>query len=159
MTAVQQLITILEQQTKLYQQLLEIGVEKTKVLTLNDTTKLNDITRQEQKYVSALRTLDKQREEAAIAIVPAHEPLTVSSCLSYIDEPLRETVQQTADRLTEIVYQMKQQNERNQLLLLQSMQFVQLSMDLLMPSVEQLNYNNTSESKQPQRRTMFDSKA
>ncbi len=54
---------------------------------------------------------------------------------------------------------LKEQNELNQQLLITSLQFVNLSLDLLRPQDRNYNYDKTNQEPPKKMKSMFDSKA
>ena len=60
--------------------------------------------------------------------------------------------------LTKAITQLKQQEQLNQALIQQSMQFVQLSLDILNPTIQTMNYGKNREDA-GSKRSVFDSKA
>ena len=70
----------------------------------------------------------------------------------------KKQLEASAVKLTEALIALKQQEQLNIALIQQSMQFVQLSLDLLSPSLTNMNYGKEQKD-QPINRSVFDSKA
>ena len=68
------------------------------------------------------------------------------------------SLEKVTAKLTECIVKIKQQEQLNEALLKQSMQFVQLSLDMLNPSIKNMNYNQ-KQSQVMAERSVFDSKA
>lgn len=75
-----------------------------------------------------------------------------------VDEQSREGLEKTAVALTNVITRLKEQKQLNQALIQQSMQFVELSLDMLSPSIRNMNYGE-KKSSGPKGRSVFDSKA
>jgi len=84
---------------------------------------------------------------------------TVSELLEAVsDEKEREKLAKTSTLLTEGITKLKHNEQLNQSLLEQSLQFVQVSLDLMNPSLKNMNYGKQPDS-YTTKRSVFDSKA
>lgn len=133
----QSIKTILQQQIKLHKSLLELAKRKTAVIKENELDQLNQLIKDEQKHIQAIGALEMKRQQIQT----------------------QEDVQSEKDELLQVIIDLKAVNELNQDLLTQSMQFVSLNLDLMMPQPDSINYSKKdSEDDQPVR-SMFDSQA
>ncbi|WP_404404908.1 flagellar protein FlgN [Jeotgalibacillus malaysiensis] len=132
----QSIKTILSQQIKLHKSLLELAKRKTVVIKENDLESLNQLIKDEQKHIQAIGALETKRQQLNT----------------------EEDVQQEKDELLQVIIDLKTINELNQDLLTQSMQFVSLNLDLLMPQPDSINYSKKDNEDEPVR-SMFDSQA
>ncbi|MGG1594079.1 flagellar protein FlgN [Terribacillus saccharophilus] len=162
--ALQALLETIEKLHKLHRSLLEISKLKSDHLKANDMDGLQKQLLAEKKHVQAVAQLEKLRIKQTEAYAVASGlpvPATVSELLEQIaNQKLALQFEQELIGLTETVTELKKQEALNQQLLEQSMQFLQISLDMLAPSIQSLNYGTPNQDQQrPQNRTLFDSKA
>jgi uncharacterized phage infection (PIP) family protein YhgE len=126
----------LEQQTELYEQLLNTAKEKTPVLIHNEVEQLNGLVQKERKLIAQAEKLEQSR------ILHTHRYF---SSLGYISRmnTLRELIrsvnhpeekQQLLNKqqeLQELLRELKRNNELNQQLIQQSLAFINYSIDLV----------------------------
>jgi flagellar biosynthesis/type III secretory pathway chaperone len=163
--SVQSIIETIEKLTSLHQQLIKLSEEKTTIVKEGAVDKLQAILIKERKYVQQLGQVEEKRKtlvdtwfsERKLSL----EEATVTNMLQHLtDDKEKQEVEESAVRLTEAIVKLKQQEQLNMALIQQSMQFVQLSVDLLSPSLKNINYGNKSEKDQSgENRSVFDSKA
>ncbi|TFE03948.1 flagellar protein FlgN [Jeotgalibacillus salarius] len=133
----QSIETILNQQITLHKSLLELAKRKTAVIKENNLEQLNQLIKDEQKHIQGINALEIKRQQVTAD----------------------EDIQSVKKELLQVILELKAVNELNQDLLTQSMQFVSLNLDLLMPQSDSMNYSKEdSEDDQPVR-SMFDSQA
>ncbi|MDY0408919.1 flagellar protein FlgN [Virgibacillus soli] len=160
---IQLIVENLAQLCELHQKLLAISVEKTEVIKTNKVDHLQALVLKERKVVQDLGKAEQERKQLVETWFSDQslsvEEATVTNMLPYIKS---ETEQAELERitiaLTEIIVKLKQQENLNEQLIHQSMQFVQVSLDLINPTVKNVNYGK-KENAQTANRTLFDSKA
>ncbi|MFJ6412359.1 flagellar protein FlgN [Terribacillus saccharophilus] len=160
----QALLETIEKLHKLHRSLLEISRLKTDHLKSNDMDGLQKQLLAEKKHVQAVTQLEKLRIKQTEAYAVASGlsvPSSVSELLELItDQKLAFQFEQELIGLTETVTELKKQEALNRQLLEQSMQFLQISLDMLAPSIQSLNYGTPNQDQQRrQNRALFDSKA
>ncbi|MFP7171054.1 flagellar protein FlgN [Terribacillus sp. 7520-G] len=162
--ALQDLYETIEKLHRLHRSLVEISRLKTDYLKSNDMDSLQKQLLAEKKHVQAVSQLEKLRIKqteswAVSAGLPV--PSTVTELLEQItDQQMVRQLEKELIGLTEAVTELKKQEALNQQLLEQSMQFLQVSLDMLAPSIQSLNYGTPDQDQQrPQNRALFDSKA
>src|SRR5699024_2560937 len=117
----------------------------------------------ERKVMQSIeRTEEKRMEEVNKWFTDQGLPLenaTITEMLNKLsNENEKKSLEKVTVNLTELIVKIKQQEQLNEALLKQSMQFVQLSLDMLHPSIENMNYNQ-KQSQVTTERSVFDSKA
>ncbi|MFP7479047.1 flagellar protein FlgN [Terribacillus saccharophilus] len=162
--ALQALLETIEKLHTLHRSLLEISRLKTDHLKANDMESLQKQLLAEKKHVQAVAQIEKLRiaqTESWAVVSGLPVPATVSELLELItDQKVALQFEQELIGLTETVTELKKQEALNQQLLEQSMQFLQVSLDMLAPSIQSLNYGTSNQDQQrPQNRALFDSKA
>lgn len=131
------LISILEQEDSLYEDLLKLSMSKTPVLISGDLGALSRITEDEQEIVNKVNALDKKREEGMkdIANVLGKDVKTLK--LTDLIEILRSRPAEQNrlaaiyDKLSDTIGQMKRTNEQNRELIESSLEMVQFDMNVL----------------------------
>ena len=131
------LISILEQEDSLYEDLLKPSMSKTPVLISGDLEALSRITEDEQEIVNKVNALDKKREEGMkdIANVLGKDVKTLK-LTDLIDVLRSRPAEQNRlaaiyDKLSDTIGQMKRTNEQNKELIESSLEMVQFDMNVL----------------------------
>lgn len=159
--SVTEVVRLMDRLIELHQTLLEGAMQKTEILKEGSIDKLQTLLVQERKTVQALEQAEKKRQHAvkkwfSYRNIPVHP--TVTAMLEHItDETEKNDLEAKAIALIEVITRLKKQEHLNQELLRQSMQFVQMSLDMIQPTLEHMNYGQRAQ-KMPER-SMFDSKA
>lgn len=147
------LTATMEKLLKLHKSLYELAVKKTDIIKTGDMDGLNQMLKDEQAHIAAISRLENEREKAANSIVPMLESPTVFDCLNILTQPDRLKLEAITKELAELVFELKEQNFLNQQLVHHSLQFVNVSMNLLRPQPESMNYgppaNKKSEKMNP----------
>jgi flagellar biosynthesis/type III secretory pathway chaperone len=160
---VQRVIRSLEKLIQVKSQLLNISQSKTEIVTAGSVDNLQTLLVKERKYIRLLERAESDRATATMDWMMENESpqgnITISEILTMVnDEKAKQKLEQTAIQLTNIITQLKLQEQLNHALINQSMQFVHMSLDVMNPSINQVNYGNKREM-QVVERSLFDSKA
>lgn len=157
----QSLIQQLEKLLGLNQQLYKLAQTKTEALKTEDLTVLQETLKQEQSYVQAIKQVENERISLAAAYLNRNDELTLSACIEKSEGEDKETFTSLYLSLTDVMEKLKGINQLNQQLTLQALQFVSLSMDMLMPKEQSPAYQppGGKTTSEPKRRSLFDSKA
>ncbi|MEN2768732.1 flagellar protein FlgN [Ornithinibacillus xuwenensis] len=158
------IIEKLEKLTSIHQQLLELSFEKTTVVKEGAVDKLQAILIKERKFVQQLEQAEDNRKKEVDAWFLEHnlklDEATITNMINHLDASEKKELEESAVRLSEVILKLKQQEQLNMALIQQSMQFVQLSIDLMSPSLKNMNYGNKADKDQSTiNRSVFDSKA
>lgn len=131
------LISILEEEGKAYEGLLELSKQKTPIIVEGDLEGLQKITDEEQNIVAVIHRLDSSREEVTkdIANVLNKDVATLklADIVGMLSARPKEQQQLAAahDRLKEAVGQMKKVNEQNRELIQSSLEMVEFDLHLI----------------------------
>lgn len=145
-----------------HQTMLDFSKEKTELLKEGAVEKLQAFLLKERKQIRILEKAENNRqeitkkwfEECGVSL----EDITITKLLEVVEnEEERGKLAQVATTLTNLITQLKQQEELNQLLLKQSAQFVQMSMALMNPQLSNMNYGNPKKGQRQMNRSLFDS--
>ncbi|GKV69400.1 hypothetical protein NCCP2716_18980 [Sporosarcina sp. NCCP-2716] len=140
------ILASMDQLEKLHRSLLRIANEKTARIKQNDISGLDQLLKDEQAHLAAILQTDKAREQAVVAFfteqgrpVPLHP--SVTDVLDITEEPDHTRLKEAKDRLLQAIHELKWQNDLNQKLTYQSLQFVNLSLDMVRPRTDSVNYS------------------
>ncbi|QAS53701.1 flagellar protein FlgN [Halobacillus litoralis] len=159
------IINHMERLKQLHESLHVLSKKKTEALKKNDTAAIQGLMTDERKHVQAIEKIEKQRIKdvdawSANRNLPSEQP-TISDLIGLLEGEEKDQLQQAYDELILVLAELKQQEQLNSELTKQSLQFINLSLDMLQPSLQSMNYGNQNEqnSGQKPKRSVFDSKA
>ncbi|WP_102273786.1 flagellar protein FlgN [Cytobacillus massiliigabonensis] len=156
------LIASMEKLCKLHKSLYELAIKKTDIIKTGDMDALDQLLKDEQSHIAAIDRMEKERQKLAKVIVPHIDQPTVSDCIENFAAAEQEKVMNATNELIQLVLRLKEQNYLNQQLVHNSLQFVNVSMSLLWPQPENINYGPPTKSNNPYNKNakgMFNSKA
>ncbi|MFB4167828.1 flagellar protein FlgN [Virgibacillus sp. JSM 102003] len=161
--SVQPIIQAMEKLIGLHESLLEISKQKTAVVKEGSIEKLQPLLLKERKHVQALEQAEVKRQKAVQSWVDEYSPglehPTITGILEVMnDKQSKNELEEITITLTETITELKQQEQLNQSLIQQSMQFVELSLNMMKPSIRNMNYGGNKSSDSTER-SVFDSKA
>lgn len=156
-------IKLMGQMRQLHESLVKVSKQKTEVLKANDTNELQQLLVSERKHIQAINKIEKQRAEAVGQWynnrgIQTSEP-TVSDMLSYLQGEEHQALKEAYNELILVLADLKNQERLNAELTKQSLQFVNLSLDMLQPSLDSVNYGGKQDQTSKPKRSVFDSKA
>lgn len=144
----EELIGVLDKELDLYQNLIPVSEEKTRIIVRNDLNGLQEITAKEQAVVDSIRALERRREEIMANIKTVlnrnSDLLNLGTLIQILDKQpeeqkklsaLHDNLKNTIDRLTEI-------NARNKTLIEQSLEMIEFNMNFIQ-STRMAPGNNT----------------
>ena len=166
---IEELIMVLGDEEKVYAEIIPVAEEKTRVIVNNDLQSLTGITDEEQKLVGKISKLEKKRQEVIRNIgIVMNKKESELNFITIIDllkgqEKEQEELRKLHDRLKRTIDALKLINERNQMLIKQSIEMIDFDINLMQslrtsPGVGQ--YNTSSEVEiQGMNKGMFDAKS
>ncbi|MGN7399529.1 flagellar protein FlgN [Cytobacillus praedii] len=155
------LFASMEKLCKLHKSLYELAVNKTDIIKTGDMDALNQLLKDEQSHIAAIDQMEKERQKAAKALAPHIDQPTVTDCMDHLSTAEQEEITDIANELIQQVLHLKEQNNLNQQLIHNSLQFVNVSMNLLRPQPENMNYGPPKKTKKTSEKSaqgMFNSK-
>lgn len=162
-------LSTLEKLEKMHRSLLEIALSKTEFVKANDISKLDSILKTEQSHVAAIETLELQRQTQVkqYLTVKGLTPSDKPSMMELIDATQHESslyeLEEVRDRLIDVIQKLKAQNDLNQKLVFQSLQFINVSLNMMRPQApqDQINYSDKEVFRQDRvaKKSYFDSQA
>ncbi|MCF3943440.1 flagellar protein FlgN [Oceanobacillus alkalisoli] len=151
--------------TNLHRELLDISVEKTEWIKAGNIDNLQQTLVNERQLVRKIEKVEKIRTRLVNNWVEAEGMTEPNPTITFIlEQMINETdkreLEEVAIGLTKVITELKAQEKLNLALINQSMQFVHMSLDLMSPSLKNMNYSNTDKpSTEQPNRSIFDSKA
>jgi len=159
------IIDSLENIIACYLRLIELGGAKKQILIENKVEQLTAIVNQENKVIKELERMEKQREDTVKRYlrdkglrmrIPTTIQDLVQATVSMQD---KQRLTSCGERLNEAAAKLQAANQENQDLLQQMMDYVQYSLDLLVPDDEVTYRNPAASTGSNKNARMFDTKA
>lgn len=131
------LISVLEEEGKVYEELLELSMKKTPIIVSGDLDGLQKITDEEQIVVAKLNRLDAKREEVTKDIANVlNKDVTKLKLADIINMLSQRPVEQKQlasahDKLKDVVGRMTRVNEQNRDLIQSSLEMVEFDLNLI----------------------------
>ncbi|MBQ5558376.1 MAG: flagellar protein FlgN [Lachnospiraceae bacterium] len=136
-SVIEDLISILEEEQQIYEQLIPIASEKTSVIIQNNLESLQKITEQEQEAIDKVTALEKKRSEVifniAIILNKDAKNIKLTDIINVLDSTPKEKKQLSIlhDRLKATVQRLVQINQQNKSLIEQSLEMIEFNMNLI----------------------------
>lgn len=157
------IITALEKLIKLHKGLNELASRKTDIIKRSDMDALTALLNEEQKYVKAIAMVDQEREAAVGKFLQEGNSEMTKATMTDIIELVDISEKQELERLRAVLMSeaiaLKEANILNQQLIYQSLQFINVSLDMFRPRTQEYNYEKTVQNKQRNAKSVFDSQA
>ncbi|MFS8189046.1 flagellar protein FlgN [Rossellomorea marisflavi] len=160
------LTTTLDRLHKLHISLLDLSKRKTNIIKASEMDQLDGLLKDEQRHLAAIQTVENDRQIHSEQYTESNgrsfdEPPTLLQCMETAPQEEKEELSDWHGKLTAVITELKEQNELNQKLVYQSLQFVNMSLSALQPKDERTNYTRPNDdNKVPApSRSLFDSKA
>lgn len=157
------IISIMDKLNMMHRSLLKLAYHKTEILKTSNVEELSETMKNEQSHIAAISQLEEQRQKLVVQFFQANqidykEP-TINELLKYVTG--EEAVQLDTKRkeLLLTIDTLQKQNDLNQKMLFQSLQFVNLTLDLLRPQPDQINYQSKAGGRSAMKTGQFDSQA
>lgn len=134
---IEELIEVLEKEQEVYNQLIPVAREKTQVIVNNDTVALQDITSEEQGAIDQITALENKRirimEDIRTVLGIEEKNLTLSILIGLLDNQQKEKriLSELHDKLKETINILVETNNRNKILIQQSLEMIEFNMNFL----------------------------
>ncbi|MEO4054171.1 flagellar protein FlgN [Solibacillus sp. CAU 1738] len=145
--SVQLILAMLEKLERMHKSLLELAYKKTEIIKSNDMSELDQILKNEQAHIAAIDTLEQQRQLMVTDYLRANglaytDKPTVAELIDAATKSDKEALIALRERLLSLVTELKMQNDLNQKLVFQSLQFVNLTLEAMRPArPDSFNYS------------------
>ena len=136
-SVIQELVSILEEEQQIYETLIPIVTEKTKVIIKNNLETLQKITEQEQLVVNKVTALEKKRSEVIIniGIIMNRKPeeLTLAEIIKMLKNQPEEQkrLNDIHNNLKRTIQRLQTINYQNRSLIEQSLEMIEFNMNLI----------------------------
>ncbi|NEU30261.1 flagellar protein FlgN [bacterium LRH843] len=166
--SVKAILDCMENLVTVHEELAQIGKEKVEPIKKGDMSALSALVRAEAKLVRKAQTTEIMREKLVASLLAdkgkAKENATMRDVKEVATAPERERLDQLQEQLLVHMNNLKRINEQNQLLLEESLRFVNLSLDLMVPHQDDVSYKRPQfleddQDHPMQGHSLFDSKA
>lgn len=166
---IEELIMVLGDEERVYAEIIPVAEKKTRIIVNNDLQSLNSITEEEQALIGRISKLERKRQEVIRNIgIVMNKKESELNFITIIDllkdrEKEQEELRKLHDKLKRTIDALKLINERNQMLIKQSIEMIDFDINLMQslrtsPGVGQ--YNTSSEVEiQGMNKGMFDAKS
>jgi len=166
---IEELIMVLGDEEKIYSEIIPVAEKKTQIIVNNDLQSLTGITEEEQELVGKISKLERKRQEVirniGIVMNKKESELNFITIIELLNgqEKEQEELRRLHDKLKATIEMLAVLNERNQLLIKQSLEMIDFDINLLQslrtsPGVGQYNIASEVEM-QGIENGMFDAKS
>jgi flagellar biosynthesis/type III secretory pathway chaperone len=166
---IEELIDILGEEQNIYSQLIPVSREKTQVIVKNDTTALQEITAREQEAIDKITVLENKRarvmEDIRTVLGKGDKNLNLSTLIGLLDSKQKEKriLSELHDKLKETINILVETNNRNKILIQQSLEMIEFNMNFLQstrmsPGNNTYTRNASQDSEKSYGTGMFDAK-
>ena len=166
---IEELIMVLGDEEKIYSEIIPIAEKKTQIIVNNDLQSLNSITEEEQELLGKISKLEKKRQEVigniVIVMNKKESELNFITIIELLNgqEKEQEDLRKLHDKLKRTIDILSTLNERNQMLIKQSLEMIDFDINLMQslrtsPGVGQYNIASEVEM-QGMKSGMFDAKS
>ncbi|QGQ48146.1 flagellar protein FlgN [Metabacillus sediminilitoris] len=156
----EKLIQTLEKLLQLHQNLHKITLQKTESLKSENVEQIKELLKKEQMFLQAIKQIEAERIQETITFLGSEGDLTLSACIEKAKGEQKESLKVIAKEFKETMDKLKEANLLNRELTQQALQFVSISLDMLMPQESFTNYQRPDQNQtqtEKRRRSLFDS--
>lgn len=133
---IEELIDVLDKEYEIYNELIPVANEKTKIIVKNDLAALQEITAREQEAVDRITALEHKRNrimEDIKTVLGKKNELSLSELIGFLNQQQKEqkTLTILHDKLKEAVNSLMEVNNRNKSLIEQSLEMIEFNMNFI----------------------------
>jgi hypothetical protein len=158
-------VAALDGLSNIYEELLQLSRHKQQLIVHNRVDELITVTAQETKAVTVIHKMETEVNRladecrAGIGITP-NPASTLADLIQAVHQAdWKTSLGQAAERLSELVGKLKEQNNRNQMLVRDSLNYIGFQIDLFTAPFENVTYSPTKSAPTGLARRTFDTKA
>jgi flagellar biosynthesis/type III secretory pathway chaperone len=160
---VEQLIEVLGQEADIYEEILRISKDKTKVIIEGKVTELDNITKVEQSLIFKIRQAEDVREnlvEKLAEELNTNAPdTTISELLKHMKKGQAKKLKSVREKIMSILNELKETNYLNSRLIKNSLQYIDFSINLFSDEDGgSNNYSNSGQVDNSKKRSIMDVK-
>lgn len=164
--SVNTIIQALNNMTSLHQQMNVLARQKTEVIKKGNVDDLRTLLKEENKQIQSIKKLESTLLNGTELFLQENgieeESPRLATVIQIAIDTDKDLLLKAKAELENEITELSKYNRLNQDLLEQSLQFVNMSLDLMQPDIESYNYDPNESSQhehQKQTRSLFDSKA
>jgi flagellar biosynthesis/type III secretory pathway chaperone len=144
----ERLISVLESMVTEHTELYELAQTKTEIIKNGDIKGLDRVLVKEEALASRIGQLENTRLKLVTEFLNLpQEETSFTRLIEQASEPYKEKLETIQLKLMSLVFDLKYQNDLNQSLLKQSLDWVYLNMSLLKPQVKSVTYSGKNRQK------------
>ncbi len=149
---------------KFHKQMKDVSILKTEVVKEGNMDAMHPILAKERMITQHIEKEERNRIEFVEEWfnekgLPREIDRTITNMLDRLQGNEQIQLEKITAELTYMIKDIKEQEHLNHGLIQQSLQFVHMSLHMLQPSIEQMNYGEKQEQQPNVKRSVFDSKA
>lgn len=136
---------------RMHKSLLDLATKKTDIIVESNMEELDALIKTEQAHVAAIEQLERQRQQLVTDYLAAKGSAssltpTVAELIEAADAPNKAKIQTIREELLTIIDALKAKNELNQKMVYQSLQMVNMTLDMMRPQpmtqADTMNYSS-----------------
>lgn len=136
---------------RMHKSLLDLATKKTDIIVESNMEELDALIKKEQAHVAAIEQLERQRQQLVTDYLAAKGSAssltpTVAELIEAADAPNKAKIQTIREELLTIIDALKAKNELNQKMVYQSLQMVNMTLDMMRPQpmtqADTMNYSS-----------------
>lgn len=136
---------------RMHKSLLDLATKKTDIIVESNMEELDALIKKEQAHVAAIEQLERQRQQLVTDYLAAKGSAssltpTVAELIEAADAPNKAKIQTIREELLTIIDALKVKNELNQKMVYQSLQMVNMTLELMRPrpaaQADTMNYSS-----------------
>jgi hypothetical protein len=160
---IEKLIKVLEQETKIYDDLLKISKDKTNIIIEGKVSELESIVKLEQSIILNMSKLEDLRETLVEKLsssmgLDASE-ITISTLASRVNDSYAQKLRACQQTMSATINELKDTNSLNTKLIKNSLEYIDFSINVLSAADPAGNiYGNTGEVNGSKKRSLIDMK-
>lgn len=148
----QELLNTLNGLSSIHEELLQLAREKQNLVTRNQVDQLMTVTAKETRAISVMEKLNEEIHRHAntcwteMGIQPQPNATLADLLQAITRVDAKQALTDAADRLGTSVQQLKDLNDRNQILVRQSLEYIAFQIDLLTAPIDDVTYSPPTKS-------------
>ena len=158
------LIDVIEKESKIYEDILEISKNKTDIIVKGKVKELESITELEQSLIVQIGKLEAVREDLVNKICSnigkdSSSNMTITELIGYIEAPQAEMLSSYKDNMISVLKEIKDINDINAKLIKSSIDFIDFSINIMSNvNSDGNNYSDNGQINDSEKKTYFDVK-
>ncbi len=162
---VEELREVLSEELNMYEEMLELTLKKTDIITSGKINDLDSITHMENSLILRLGKLEDRREKIVNSIqkqLGTEDASTITDLLNQIDDTndTKQEINGITTKLSNVLNTLKEKNDLNGLLIKDTLEYIELNINLFTNASERGIYNNKVQKEDTsQKFSLFDTKA